>query len=386
LSPLILFLLVASSLSCNSNSSNGEDQPNENLEPTTIFIGTYTRDEGWVNGQAEGIYSAVIEEEGTLGLVGTTTEIVNPSFLATSPDRRHLYAVSELGRSGESGFVYAYSINSDLSLTYIDRYPTNAGSPAHISTDEAGSMVFVANYQGGVAMVYSRKDDGSLEFVQQLNHSGSGPHPRQESAHVHQTKLSPDQNFLYLPDLGSDKIWSYHIDYNSQTLSKTEQEFVGVAGGAGPRHMDFHPTLDIAYIMNELNSTVSVMAYNAQTGALTEIQTIRTLPDTYFGDNTTADIHVHPNGRFLYGSNRGFDSIVSYSIDENSGELTLLDYVASEGEFPRNFGINPTGDMMYVANQNSNNIAIYTINEDTGALTFTGEELSVPTPVCITFY
>ena len=356
--------------------------------PTHMFVGTYTRDEGWVNGKAEGIYRVSIGDDGTLTLDVTAAEVINPSFVAFSPDKKNLYTVSELGRNNEpTGFVHAFSINEDLNLTFIEKYPTNAKSPAHITVDATGTFVFVANYQGGVVMVYERMEEGRLQFLQQLNHSGSGPHPNQNSSHTHMVKVSPDNNYLFIPDLGSDKIWSHKIDHSSKSLSKTTQEFGAVVAGAGPRHMDFHPAINIAYVMNELNSTITAFEYNPENdGSLTELQTITTLPSTFTNWNSTADIHVHPNGQFLYGSNRGHNSIVSYSIDKDSGELSLLSHTSTEGEFPRNFAVSPTGKHLFVANQNTDNITVFELNAETGAVTYTGNSLAVETPVCIAFY
>lgn len=355
--------------------------------PTHMFVGTYTRDEGWVNGTAEGIYRLNIAEDGSLAVDETVAEVINPSFVAISGDKKNLYSVSELGRGNEpTGYVHAFTVNEDLSLTFIAKYPTNAKSPAHVSLDATGKFVFVANYQGGVAMVYTRNEDGSLQFSQQLDHTGSGPNQSQSSSHTHMVKVSPDNDYLFIPDLGSDKIWSYRINHETGSVSKTMQEFGTVAAGSGPRHMDFHPTKNIAYVMNELNSTVSVFDYDPETGDLTEVQTITTIPSSFSGSNSTADIHVHPHGKFLYGSNRGHNSIVSYSIDEESGQLSSLAHTSVEGEFPRNFAISPTGETVYVANQNTNNITVFDLDVATGALSFTGESISVGTPVCIAFF
>ncbi|RNC86011.1 MAG: lactonase family protein [Balneola sp.] len=383
----ILILLIATGLHCDSNSSNGDEPGSQTLEPTSLFIGTYTRDEGWVNGKADGIYSASISEDGSVSLIGTAAEVINPSFVAVSPDRNNLYAVSELGRGNEpTGYIHAFTIEEDGSLTFIEKYPSNAKSPAHVSVDATGSMVFASNYNGGVAVVYARNEDGSLEFRQQLDHEGSGPHPNQNSSHPHMAKISPDNNFLFIPDLGSDKVWSYSIDQSSQTVSKTEQEFAALEAGSGPRHMDFHPTLNIAYVMNELNSSVSVFSYNPDNGALEELQVISTLPDGFSEWNSTADIHVHPNGNFLYGSNRGHNSIVSFNINSTTGLLTELDHTSTRGEFPRNFAILPNGDQLFVANQNTDDVYVFNIDGNTGALSYSGESLDVPTPVCVVFY
>lgn len=387
---LIVSLLMALSLTACENQSTDDSGPIDDdgviVLPTKMFIGTYTRDEGWVNGQAEGIYRAGIGEDGALTLDQTAAEVINPSFVSISPDQKNLYAVSELGRGNEpTGFVHAFTIEEDLSLTFIAKYSTNAKSPAHVSVDATGKFVFATNYQGGVAMVYERKEDGSLEFLQQLDHSGSGPHQNQNSSHTHMVKVSPDNNYLFIPDLGSDKVWSYKINHETKSLTKTDQEFGAVAAGAGPRHMDFNPNGTIAYVMNELNSTVTVFDYDSTTGSLTEKQTITTLPASFTDWNSTADIHVHPNGKFLYGSNRGHNSIVSYSINEATGELSFLAHTSTEGEFPRNFAIYPNGETLFIANQNTNNITVFELNAETGALSYTGSSLNVGTPVCIAF-
>ncbi len=352
-----------------------------------MFIGTYTLDMGWVNGQGQGIYKAEIDYmNAELNLSSSISPVTNPSFIAFSPDKQNLYAVSELG-SGEDGhgFVYAYSLDDQGNPVYIDRYPTNAFSPCHVSVDATSKFVFVANYQGGVAMVYRRYDDGSLEFVQQLNHEGSGPHPNQNGSHTHMVKVSPDNNFLFIPDLGSDKVWSYKINHDEGTVSKNEQEFVALEPGSGPRHMDFHPTKDIAYVMNELNFTVSVMNYEPDSGTLTEYQNVPAIPADFTSWNSSADIHVHPNGDFLYSSNRGHNSIASFSIDD-AGMLTPIGHTPTEGGTPRNFNIAPSGDLLFVANQDSDSITIFSIDSETGELSFTGNSLEVPTPVNITFY
>lgn len=387
--PVFIFALMFSFSACESSTKETDSTETEETitEPTTMFIGTYTRDEGWVNGTADGVYRVSIGEDGTLSLNDTVAEVINPSFVAFSPDKKNMYAVSELGRNNEpNGFVYAYTVNEDLSLTYIDKYSTNSKSPAHVSVDTTGVFVFVANYQGGVAMVYERSTDGSLEVLQQLDHEGSGPHQNQGSSHTHMVKVSPDNEYLFIPDLGSDKIWSYRISHSAKTVAKTPQGFAPVEAGAGPRHMDFHPTINIAYVMNELNSTVTVFGYEPEDGSLVEIQTISTLPSSFSGSNSTADIHVHPNGKFLYGSNRGHNSIVRYIIDEVSGRLSTATHTSTEGEFPRNFAISPTGKFLYAANQNTNNITTFNLNDSTGALTYAGKSLTVGTPVCIVFY
>lgn len=385
----VVAFFAVTGLNCvapSENDPNGNENPDD--QPVAVFIGTYTENEGWVNGKADGIYRASVGEANSLLSLDTTVaEVINPSFVTVSPDKKNLYAVSELGGNrGQYGYVYAYNINEDLTLTFIDRYSTNANSPAYVSVDATGKLVFAANYQGGVVMVYKRNEDGSLEATQQLDHVGSGPHPNQNASHVHMAKVSPDNKYLFLPDLGSDKIWSYEINHQTGTLSKTHQQFAQLPAGSGPRHMDFHPVLPIAYVINELKSTISVFQYDASDGTLVPIQNLSTLPPNVSQSNSTADIHVHPNGKFLYGSNRGHNSIVRYSINAASGEISYIGTTSSQGEIPRNFAIHPNGGLMYVANQNSDNIAVFELNSSTGAMMLKDNLTGVMTPVCIAFY
>lgn len=382
--------LMATLTGCSSGSDEKTTPSMETTYPAAVYVGNYTRDEGWVNGKAEGIYRIALNEDLSLGDPDLVfDDIINPSFIAVSPDKNHLYAVSEMARNDEpTGFLYAFTIGEEGSLTLIDRYPTNGKAPAHVSVHPSGKLVFASNYVGGVTMVYQRNRDGSLETFQQMEYSGSGPHQNQDSSHPHMMKVSPDGNYLFIPDLGTDKIYSYeiHTETVNKALNPTGQKHAAVAPGSGPRHMDFHPTLNMAYVMNELNSTVSVFDFDPETGSLTEKQVITTIPDDFTEWNSTADIHVHPNGRFLYGSNRGHNSIVSYKIDEETGELNFLQRTSTEGEIPRNFNIHPSGAKLYVANQNTDTITTFDLNAETGRLTFTGKSTDTPTPVCITLY
>lgn len=386
LTTLIITALTGCSTDSDKEKAPGFDQDN----PSYVFIGNYTRDEGWVHGKAEGIYRFKLNEDLTLTEPELVfDDIINPSFLAISPDGNNLYAVSEMAREDEpTGFVYAFEVEEDKSLTFIERYPTNGKAPAHISVHPSGKLVFASNYVGGVTRVYQRKADDSLEPFQEMEYSGSGPHPNQNGSHPHMMKVSPDGNYLFTPDLGADKIYGYeiHAETENKALNPTAQKFVEVAPGSGPRHMDFHPSLNIAYVMNELNSTVSVFDYDPETGSLTEKQVITTLPDDFDEWNSTADIHVHPNGKFLYASNRGHNTIASYSINTDTGELTFLEHTPTEGAIPRNFNIHPDGTKLYVANQDTDNITIFDLNTVAGELSYTGNAIQTPTPVNITFY
>ncbi len=364
-----------------------QPSPVQESDPDHIFIGTYTRDEGWVNGKGGGIYRASIQGDGnSLSLTDTTENIINPTFLAISPDRQNLYAVSEImPGDDETGYVYAYAIHEDGSLNLINRQPSNGLAPAHISVDQSGNFVFAANYVGGVVSVYERKPDGSIVLLQTLQHRGSGPHPNQDGSHVHMAKVSPDNTYLYIPDLGADKVWSYQIDHQEFKLKPTEEEYVSLSPGAGPRHMDFHPKGEWAYVINELNSTISLFRYSPADGSLTELQNLPTLPEDFEGWNSTADIHVHPNGQFVYASNRGHNSIVTFALD-GEGRMSLVGHTSTRGEIPRNFAIHPSGDYLYAANQDTGTIEIFTIDTETGKLTHTEKHLEAATPVCIVFY
>ncbi|MTI88930.1 MAG: lactonase family protein [Balneolaceae bacterium] len=384
---LTAFAILLFLCSCNTESKTSKTTLTAS-EPV-MFVGTYTETEGHVDGQGEGIYTLHFEdgdlEASSAQLAGDG--ITNPTFITLSPDGNYLYSVSELsGKDGDTtGYVVAYKITNQDSLIEIDRKPSRTLAPAHISIDQTGSLVFTANYVGGVVMVYERLNDGTLEAVQQLTHEGTGPHARQESSHVHMAKVSPDNKYLYIPDLGSDKIWSYKIDLDEKQLSPTKDVFTTTAPGAGPRHMGFHPSREYAWAINELNNTITAYSYDAKTGSLDEIESVTTLPADFTEFSATADIHVHPNGKFIYGSNRGHDSIVGYRINEKSGELSFISYTSTRGEFPRNFAIGPEGKRLYAANQNSDTITVYDIDTDTGELTYTGTTLQVPTPVSIVF-
>ena len=378
---------------CKTQSSEGSDA--EETEVAVIpefsdkfFVGTYTRDEGWVVGKAEGIYSGEVTDDGeTLAIEDLAAEVVNPSFVTISPDKKHLYAVSELGRSDEStGYIYAYNIDSDQSLDFIDRYPTNGKSPAYITLDPSGELVIAANYQGGKAILYSRDATGRLTYYGEFNHFGSGTDTGENGSHLHMIKFSPDNKFMYIPDLGNDRLWVYQYDIEQGTFTEPAKHFMLMNYGDGPRHMDFRPDGKFAYVINELSSTISVFSVNSGSGNLLPVQRISTLPESFSGWNSTADIHVHPSGKFLYGSNRGHNSIASYAINEEDGTLTLIGHTSTEGEFPRNFAIHPDGDFLYAANQNTDNITVFSIDEVSGALTYTGESIEVSTPVCIAFY
>jgi 6-phosphogluconolactonase len=346
-----------------------------------VYVGTYT------SGGAEGIYILKLNmESGELTRLQMIKGVTEPSFLSIDNKRRYLYAVNETvefnGRP--SGAVSAFSVNqADGSLRFLNQVPSLGGAPCHIAVANSGKFVLVANYVGGNVSVFPVRSNGGLgESVSLVQHTGTGPKKdRQESAHAHSITLDAKNRFAFAADLGIDKIMIYKFDAGTGKLSSNST--FAAKPGAGPRHFTFHQNGKFAYVINELDCTITALSYDAKNGLLKDIQTMMTLPENYVGQNTCADIHISPSGKFLYGSNRGHDSIVSYAIDQKTGKLTYVEHVSTGGKTPRNFAIDPTGKYLLAANQNSGVITVFGINDETGRLRSTGRKLDVPTPVCL---
>ncbi len=350
-----------------------------------VFIGTYTRTEGHVDGKGAGIY--LFEQDslsGKLDSTGVAVGLVNPSFLALGKNGQWLYAVEEIGPDVDTtGYVAAYAWQNGQ-LQFINRQPSHSFAPCHLIADRQGRYVFVANYVGGVVAMYPIRADGGLlpaSHIVQLE--GQGPHPRQEASHPHSVNLSPDERYLYVPDLGTDRIQIYRIDYEQGKLLSAKPSFVQLQGGAGPRHMSFHPKLPYAYVLNELNNSVTTLLWQKDSGALVAQQHYATLPDGFEEFNLCSHIQVTPDGRFLYAANRGHNSLVGYHIDQATGALQRIGHTSTQGDFPRHFTISPDGRFLYAANQNTDNLLIFSIEQD-GNLS-PRHELHMRTPVCIVF-
>jgi 6-phosphogluconolactonase len=317
-------------------------------------------------------------------------ETVNPSFLAIHPNRRFLYAVGEVMefQGQKSGAVSAFSIDPATGkLTFLNKMSSRGMGPCHVSVDKTGKCVLVANYGSGSVAALPLKPDGSLsEATAFVQHTGSSVNPeRQKGPHAHSINLSPDNRFAIAADLGLDQLLVYRFDPEAGSLTPNDPPFAKVNPGAGPRHFAFHPNGQFGYVINEMQSTVTALAYDAANGAFQELQTISTLPEDFKEENSTAEVQVHPNGRFLYGSNRGHNSIAVFAIDAAKGTLTPVERVSTQGRTPRNFGIDPTGSWLLAANQSTDNVAVFRIDPDTGRLTPTGQVLDVPSPVCVKF-
>ncbi len=356
-----------------------------------VYVGTYTKGQGAGRPQSEGIYVYRMDATtGALTHAHTTPGVVNPSFLTLAPSRRFLYAVNEVqdaeGKSG--GGVSAFAVDAATGvLTYLNQQSTNGADPCHVSVDHAGAYLLVANYGSGSVAMFPTQADGRLgsasDFVQ---HQGSSVNPRrQQGPHAHSITPDPGNRYALAADLGLDKVLVYRLDATPGKLIPNSPPSASVAPGAGPRHLAFHPNGRLVYLINEIGSTVTVFGYDAGSGGLRELQTLSTLPADFTGTSHCADIHVAPNGRYVYGSNRGHDSLAIFAVDSTTGALTAVGHAPTGGRTPRNFAIDPTGAFVLAANQNSDTIVTFRINQETGALTPTGAVAQVPSPVCIQF-
>jgi len=359
---------------------------NTSIHEAFVYIGTYTR------GDSEGIYVYRMDlDAGTLESVGVQSGVENPTFLAIHPNGRNLYSVAEVGEFAEmdSGGVSAFSIDPKTGLlTQLNQQPSMGKGPCHISVDRSGKHVLVANYGGGSVTVLPIREGGALgEPTCSVQHEGSSVNPkRQQKPFAHSINPGPTGRFVFAADLGTDKIFVYELSQIEGTLTPNEVPWASVAPGSGPRHFSFRPDGKFAYVINEMACTVTAFSYDADRGVLTEVQTVPTLPEgVELERKSTAEVLLSPSGKFLYGSNRGHDSIVVFGVDEEKGTLTYVEHESTQGQTPRNFGIDPTGRFLLAANQDSDTVVVFRIDPATGALEPTGKVLAVPNPVCVRF-
>jgi 6-phosphogluconolactonase len=344
-----------------------------------VYIGTFTTKD------SKGIYAyryhSANQELTSLGLAAATA---SPSFIAISPDERYLYSVSAVAE----GTVSAFSIDAKTGkLLLINTASSHGGGPCHLLVDKTGKALFVANFRTGSTAALRIRDDGGLEepasFFQAI---GSSKDPAtQTGPHEHSVNIPKSNSFMLVTDLGLDKIFSYRIDTAKAVLTPNVPPFVTVQPGAGPRHLAFTPDERYIYVVNEIQSSVSAFHYDAAQGSLHEFQTVSTLPEHFTGENTGAEIEVDPSGRFVYASNRGYDSIAQFAIDNRTGSLSLNGQTPTGGKTPRYFALAPGGDYLFAANQDSGNIVLFHVDRKTGHLTQTGKSIQTPSPVCIKF-
>ncbi len=350
-----------------------------------LFVGSYTEKE------SKGIYAYRFDAASSeLTPLGVVAESANPSFLAIDPSRRFLYAVNEVQnyKGASSGAVSAFSIDRQTGkLSLLNEVPSRGADPCYIAFDNTGKYALVANYTGGSVAVFPVQPDGHIgEPSAFIQHEGSSVNKeRQEGPHAHWIETASDNRFAVAVDLGLDELLVYRFNASKGSLTPNDPPYAKLDPGVGPRHLAFHPDGKFAYVVNELQSSITAFTYDGSRGVLQKLNTVTTLPKGFSGSNDTAEIKVHPSGKVLFASNRGHDSIAVFSIDSHTGTLTLVDHFSTQGKTPRNFEIDPTGKLLFVANQDTDNIVVFRINPNDGRLTPTGQILHVPAPVCLKF-
>lgn len=349
------------------------------------YVGTYTTDR-----RSEGIYRIRVNgESGAVQLDGVAARTPNPSYLALHPSGRTVYAVNEVSafERQQSGAVTAFGVDAQSGgLTLLNRQASQGKSPCYVSVDRSGRYVLVANYAGGSVSSLPVRRDGGLGVARSvIQHEGSGAHPvRQSAPHAHCVVPDPGNRYVLVVDLGTDAVLTYRLDPGDGSLTVMAPG-TATKPGAGPRHLTFHPNGRFAYVVNELDSTIMAFGYDAERGALVEVQVTAASPGGAATDNHPADVHVAPSGRFLYASNRGDDTIAVFAVDASTGALTPVQQIAAGGRTPRSFALDPSGRFLLVANQRSDAIVSFAVDARSGRLTPTGYRAEVPVPVCILF-
>jgi 6-phosphogluconolactonase len=383
----IVFALLA--VSASMLSSTLFAQPGRSAAGGTMlaYFGTYT------NERSKGVYVSRLDlASGKVTAPELVAETPNPSYLAIHPSGNFMYAANEVRSfdGKDAGSVSAFAIDRKTGkLTPLNQESAGGRGPVYVIVDKTGRNVLVANYGGGSVAVLPIATDGTLKpasaFVQ---HTGSSVNTdRQSVPRAHSINLDPGNRFAYAADLGIDKVLIYRFDANRGSLAPSDPPFATVAPGAGPRHFAFHPSGRFAYVINELNVTLTAFRSDPKRGTLTELETVSTLPANVPVQEgfSTADVRLHPSGRFLYGSNRGYDSIVVFTVDGKTGRVTQLQNESTQGSTPRGFGIDPTGRYLLAANQHSDSVVVFRIDQQTGRLTPTGQKIEVGAPACVKF-
>ncbi len=341
------------------------------------YVGTYTK------GDSKGVYSFTFDADSAkITDIKAVANLENPTYVNISKDNQFLYAVM---KDGEKGGVASFSINNKSGeLTPINKQVLAGSSPCHVSLDSNRKYLFSTNYHKGTVESYLLDPaTGSITPpVSMMKHEGSGPDPRQEKPHTHFAGVTPDEKYVAVSELGTDCLITYQIGIDG---SLTEVSRLPLKGGSGPRHLTFHPNKNLAYIMTEFSSEVIVLNYHPENGHFTEKQYISTLPDDFKENNQGSAIHISSDGRFVYAGNRGHNSIALFSVNEETGELSLIDRISTEGDWPRDFSLDPTEKFIVASNQESNNLVVYARDTETGKLTLLQSDLTVPNPVCVKF-
>ncbi|THF84728.1 lactonase family protein [Cohnella fermenti] len=344
-----------------------------------VLVGSYAEEDG------NGIYSySFNEENGTLEPLSGLSGFKNPTFLQLDAANKRLYAIAEIQSDDGGKASDAVRIAIDPStgaLTEEDRSLASTGPACHIQISPGNRYLTLTSYHQGTVSLTALEEDGRIsKLLDERQHVGQGGNPeRQDRPHTHSSFHSPDGRYLFVCELGIDRIIAYTIEGDALKLRGE----TALHPGAGPRHLAFHPNGRFAYVINEVDSTVTALGYDAEAGALHPFQTLSTLPDGFEGENTTAEIALSADGRFLYGSNRGHDSLAVYSVDEESGKLSFLEHVGAQGKHPRHFSIVPGGRYLIAANRDTNNLAVFKLDPESGLPSFTGHSVTVSKPVCV---
>jgi 6-phosphogluconolactonase len=385
---LLVVVIVAASLAA-PGAARAQAAGGTDAAPSTywVYVGTYTSGRG--PERSEGIYLMELDaRSGKLDEPRVVAKATDPSFLAIHPSRKFLYAVNELEefQGRHAGGVSALAIDPEHgTLTPLNQQSSGGVGPCHLSVDPQGKNVLVANYGSGSVACLPIEPDGRLREASSFHqHRGSGADARRQAGpHAHSINVTADNRFVVAADLGLDKVLVYALDADHGTLTPNEPAFAQVAPASGPRHFALHPSGKFGYVINEMANTVTAFAYDASKGTLGEIQTISTLPEDYKGTSHTAELQVHPSGKFLYGSNRGHDSIAIFAIDPSTGRLSAVGREPTQGKNPRNFALDPTGSYLLAENMGSDSIVVFRIDPESGALRPTGQTVKIPKPVCI---
>ncbi|HEX8505340.1 MAG TPA: lactonase family protein [Hymenobacter sp.] len=345
-----------------------------------VYVGTNVASE-----QESTIFLYRLSPTGALTRLSEQRGGPNPTYLTMNAARGFLFAVNETQtfQGTKSGGVSAFAVNRRTGdLTLLNQQPSAGSSPCYISLDGNGKAALVANYMGGNVALLPVAADGKLAPPSATDqHEGSGPHKNQNGPHAHCLLPDPANKYAFAVDLGTDKVYGYQLDPAAGKLTLMAEPAFVARPGAGPRHLVFHRNGKVAYLINELNSTVTALAYDAAAGRFRELQTVSALPTGYAGENSCADVHVSPDGLFLYASNRGHNSIAVFAIDTSNGTLAPVQHMSTGGKTPRNFALDPSGRLLLVANQNSNNVVSFRVDLQTGLLAPTGQSVEVPTPM-----
>jgi 6-phosphogluconolactonase len=372
-------VLCAVPLGCASHSC-GADTAAAKPKNFIVYIGTYTK-----TPKSKGIYECRLNAQtGELSPPELAGEMGNPSFVAISPDHRFLYATGEGGYTVEGdSAIGAFAIKPDGKLTFINQQPAHGSSTCYDMVDPSGKNVMIASYGTGNVAILRVADNGAIAPASSIDqHKADDP---KLTPRAHCIDLDPTGKFALCCDLGLDRVYVYHFDAAAGTLTLNDPAFVSIKPGSGPRHLVFSPDGKFVYSIDELGSAVTAFSWDGEHGTLKQIQMLSTLPSDFTGKSSCAEIAMHPSGKFLYGSNRGHDSIVEYSVDKSTGMLTLVGHTSTQGNIPRGFGVDPTGHWLIVGNQNSDSLVEFSIDQNTGELKPTGTKYEVGMPVCVKF-